>query len=57
MNIDFGITPEDDTLPYRFTHEPLKEGASKNQVVPVRKMVRDYYKLKGWDENGVPENF
>ncbi len=54
MNIDFGITHEDDTLPRRFTHEPLKEGDSKNQVVLVDKMVKDYYKVKGWDEKGVP---
>ncbi len=55
MNIDFGVTSADDTLPHRFTHEPLMEGASKNQVVPVRDMVRDYYRLKEWDENGVPK--
>lgn len=54
MNIDFGITAKDDTLPHRFTHEPLSEGASKNQVVPIHDMVRDYYKLKGWDKKGVP---
>ncbi len=54
MNIDFGVTPEQDTLPHRFTHEPLLEGASKDQVVPVHDMVKDYYKIKGWDENGVP---
>jgi aldehyde:ferredoxin oxidoreductase len=56
MNIDFGIRPEDDTLPHRFTHEPLSEGASKNQVVPVDRMVKDYYAIRGWDENGVPQS-
>jgi len=55
MNIDFGITAKDDTLPHRFTHEPLKEGASKDQVVPIQDMVKDYYKIKGWNENGVPK--
>ncbi len=55
MNIDFGVTPKEDTLPHRFTHEPLLEGASKNQVVPVHDMVKEYYKIKGWDENGVPK--
>lgn len=54
MNIDFGITSEQDILPHRFTHEPLLEGASKGHVVPVHDMVKDYYKIKGWDENGVP---
>ncbi|MFW2368023.1 MAG: aldehyde ferredoxin oxidoreductase family protein [Desulforhopalus sp.] len=55
MNIDFGITSKDDTLPHRFTDEPLLEGPSKNQVVPVNDMVKEYYKVKGWDENGVPK--
>ncbi len=54
LNIDFGIKPEQDTLPERFRTEPLKEGASKGHTVPVEEMVREYYKLKGWDERGVP---
>jgi len=54
MNIAFGVTAKDDTLPHRFTHEPLLEGDSKNQVVPVHDMVKAYYQIKGWDENGVP---
>ena len=54
LNIDFGVRSEDDTLPRRFTSEPLAEGASKGQVVPVKEMVRDYYRLRGWDESGRP---
>jgi aldehyde:ferredoxin oxidoreductase len=54
MNIDFGITSKDDTLPDRFTKDPLLKGDSKNQVVPVHDMVQEYYKIKGWDKNGVP---
>jgi aldehyde:ferredoxin oxidoreductase len=56
MNIDFGVTADQDTLPRRFIHEPLEEGASKGQVVPVDRMVKEYYQLKGWDERGVPPN-
>jgi aldehyde:ferredoxin oxidoreductase len=56
MNIDFGVTAAQDTLPRRFTHEPLKEGASKGQVVPVGRMVREYYNAKGWDAQGVPQD-
>ena len=56
MNIDFGVKADQDTLPKRFTSEPLKEGASKGQVVPVKRMVKEYYKIKGWDENGVPRD-
>ncbi len=54
MNIDFGVHCRQDTLPKRFTHEPLKEGASKGQVVAVDRMVKEYYKIKGWDEEGLP---
>jgi len=54
MNIDFGIDASQDTLPKRFTHEPLKKGASKGNVVPVDQMVKEYYQIKGWDKNGVP---
>jgi aldehyde:ferredoxin oxidoreductase len=54
MNIDFGVNADQDTLPRRFTHEPLKEGASKDQVVPVGRMVKEYYRAKGWNEQGVP---
>jgi aldehyde:ferredoxin oxidoreductase len=56
MNIDFGVTAEQDTLPKRFTHESLKEGASKGQVVPIGRMVREYYKAKGWSAQGVPQD-
>ncbi len=55
LNIDFGVDASQDTLPRRFTHEPLERGASKGQVVPVKSMVRQYYKLKGWDAHGRPE--
>jgi aldehyde:ferredoxin oxidoreductase len=55
MNIDFGIDASMDTLPKRFTHEPLKRGASKGQVVPVDRMVEAYYEVKGWDKHGVPK--
>ncbi|MGD2124501.1 MAG: aldehyde ferredoxin oxidoreductase family protein [Desulfobacteraceae bacterium] len=54
MNIDFGINASMDTLPHRFTHEPLEEGPSKGQVVPVTEMVKEYYKLRGWDDQGRP---
>jgi aldehyde:ferredoxin oxidoreductase len=54
MNIDFGVDASADTLPRRFTDEPLPQGASAGQVVPIRRMVGEYYAAKGWDENGRP---
>jgi len=56
LNIDFGVDDSQDTLPKRFTDEPLKEGASKGTVVPVEGMVKDYYRLRGWDEQGNPDH-
>jgi len=57
MNIDFGIDASTDTLPYRFVHEPLEEGPCKCQVVPIEKLVKEYYQLRGWDGQGRPADY
>ncbi len=54
LNIDLGVDSGQDTLPRRFTDEPLTDGPSKGQVVPIRRLVQEYYRLKGWDEKGRP---
>ena len=54
MNIDFGIDAGEDSLPKRYTEEPLKEGPSKRAVVAIEKMVKDDCLLRGWDEKGNP---
>lgn len=43
-----------DTLPWRFTHEPMPEGPCAGQVVNLEPMLDEYYELRGWDKNGVP---
>ena len=55
FNIREGIDMEEDSLPPRFLNEPLKEGFSKDNVVPLKKMLEQYYYVRGWDENGVPK--
>ena len=47
LNIDFGVEASEDTLPRRFTHEPLEEGPSRGTVVPIKRMVKDYYRDQG----------
>jgi aldehyde:ferredoxin oxidoreductase len=42
-----------DTLAKRFTDVPLEPGNEKSKV-PLNQMLPKYYKLRGWDENGVP---
>ncbi len=53
-NLREGFSKKDDDLPPRFKSEPLKEGMSKNSVVPLDLMLGQYYYTRGWDENGVP---
>ncbi|MFB0563481.1 MAG: aldehyde ferredoxin oxidoreductase family protein [Candidatus Lokiarchaeia archaeon] len=54
FNIKAGFTSEDDTLPPRLLKEPMPEGPSKGYVVMLDKMLPEYYKVRGWDENGEP---
>jgi len=32
--------------------EPMADGPAKGKVVPLDKMLPEYYKLRGWDSNG-----
>jgi aldehyde:ferredoxin oxidoreductase len=50
FNLRAGFTHKDDCLPKRMTDEPLV----KNQVVPLDKMIPEYYRRRGWDEEGIP---
>jgi aldehyde:ferredoxin oxidoreductase len=41
---------EKDSLPPRITTEPRV----KNRVVPLDKLLPEYYEMRGWDKDGVP---
>lgn len=49
FNIREGLTRKDDSLPDRFTREPMPDGASKGQVVRLEPMVDEYYEARGWE--------
>ncbi len=53
FNLREGFTAEDDTLPQRF-FKPLPEGGSRNRVVHLNQMLKEYYELRGWDKKGRP---
>lgn len=53
FNLREGIDGKQDALPSRFTHELLNP-KDPNSKVPLDKMLPDYYKIRGWDEQGVP---
>ena len=54
FNSEAGFSRKDDMLPPRFLEEELSEGASRSRVVQLDEMLNRYYKLRGWDENGIP---
>ena len=56
FNLREGFTKEDDALPPRFLKNPLTEGPSKGRLVPLEQMLKNYYKVRQWDENGVPSD-
>jgi aldehyde:ferredoxin oxidoreductase len=49
FNLREGLRPEDDTLPLRFIDQPIPDGPAKGTTINIRKLVKDYYKEKGWD--------
>jgi aldehyde:ferredoxin oxidoreductase len=55
FNTREGITRADDTLPSRFTKDPMPEGPGKGQTVDLDPMLNAYYRRRGWDkETGLP---
>jgi len=54
FNLREGFTSKDDTLPERLLREPMRAGPAKGLVVNLEPMLKEYYQLRGWDEEGVP---
>jgi len=52
INIRQGLS-NGDTLPARLVDEPQKDGNEKS-IVQLAPMLKKYYKVRRWDENGVP---
>jgi aldehyde:ferredoxin oxidoreductase len=54
FNVREGFTRQADTLPERNLVQPMVGGPASGQVVELDPMLDAYYRLMGWDENGVP---
>ncbi len=52
INTKLGISQKDDKLPKRLTDEEQIKG-DKRTKVPQEKLKRQFYKGRGWDENGM----
>lgn len=53
INIRQGLKSSDDTLPQRLLKE-LQRSDDKHSKVKLDKMLKKYYRIRGWDEQGVP---
>jgi aldehyde:ferredoxin oxidoreductase len=56
FNIQEGLRREDDRLPSRLHKEALKSGHRISEA-ELDSMLIDYYRLRGWDENGRPRRW
>lgn len=54
FNLKAGFTKDDDTLPKRLLEDPIENGPSKGNVHHLKKLLPEYYSVRGWDENGIP---
>lgn len=57
-NVRLGLSAADDRLPRRFTEEPLPvrhgDTVTYCRIEDFDGMLARYYKLRGWDETGIP---
>ena len=54
MNTLEGVNTAADTLPGKLMVEN-KKSDKKNTAVPLHPMLKTYYKIKGYDKNGIPK--
>jgi len=58
FNVRDGLSRKNDTLPERISKDQLKRGRAEGHVVSIADfniMLDEYYKLRGWDEEGRPK--
>ncbi len=52
-NVKLGLSRKEDVLPGRFL-KPLEEGAAAGSSPDLEKLLDEYYKIRGWTEDGIP---
>lgn len=53
INIRQGLKGSQDTLPKRLINE-LQRADDSDSKVKLKKMLKDYYNIRGWDKDGIP---
>jgi aldehyde:ferredoxin oxidoreductase len=54
FNVREGFSRAADTLPARNLTQPMAAGPASGQVVELTPMLDEYYRLMGWDAQGIP---
>lgn len=54
FNVREGFSRAHDTLPARTLSQPMVGGPADGHTVALEPMLDEYYRLMGWDANGVP---
>jgi sulfur carrier protein ThiS len=54
LNVRWGISRKDDTLPPRILTHRVNDGAAGNHLPPFNVMLADYYEKRGWSKEGIP---
>jgi aldehyde:ferredoxin oxidoreductase len=52
FNVRLGITRKDDVVPVRMLNQ--RRGGGTNELPPLNVLLDEYYKLRGWNEFGIP---
>lgn len=55
FNLREGLTRKDDFLPKRLLNEKLENGKGIT-AEELNRLIQDYYRLRGWDEDGIPQS-
>ncbi len=56
FNLAAGLTAADDTLPPRMLETPAPSGTAAGKVCELDRMLPEYYRARGWSEDGRPTN-
>jgi aldehyde:ferredoxin oxidoreductase len=54
FNVQCGVSGTDDSLPSRILKEPRNTGGATHHLPNFKQVLGKYYKLRGWNHNGVP---
>ena len=57
INVGRGVDRRQDLLPQRVMREPIPDGPAKGRCCSpeqLQRMLGEYYRLRGWDEAGIP---